>query len=73
MFARFVKDAHSIIMTANINSSELLLKLATECGRDRMSISRMTSWTELSDVQLKEEPLFHRAYDAIERALGAQT
>jgi len=71
MFAEFVKDAHSIIMTANINSSELLLKLATECGRARMAINRMTSWTELSDVQLKEEPLFHKAYDAIEKALGA--
>ncbi|HEX3685630.1 MAG TPA: hypothetical protein VHU83_24055 [Bryobacteraceae bacterium] len=70
MFAKFVKDGHSIIMTANINSSELLLKLAGECGRDRMAINRMTSWTELSDVQLKEEPLFHKAYDAIETALG---
>ena len=35
-----------------------------------MTINRMTSWTELSDVQLKEEPLFHRAYDAIETALA---
>ena len=71
MFARFVKDAHSIIMTANINSSELLLKLAAECGREHMAIVRMTSWTELSDVQVKEEPLFHKAYDAIETALNA--
>lgn len=70
MFAEFVKHAHSIIMTANINSSELLLKLATECGRSRMAINRMTSWAELSDVQLKEEPLFHKAYEAIEKALG---
>jgi hypothetical protein len=70
MFAQFVKDGNSIMMTANINSSELLLKLAAECGRHRMTINRMTSWTELSDVQLKEEPLFHRAYEAIEKALG---
>lgn len=70
MFARFVNDGNSIIMTANINTSELLLKLATECGRNRMTINRMTSWTELSDVQLKEEPLFHKAYEAIEKALG---
>jgi hypothetical protein len=70
MFARFVKHEHSIMMTANINSSELLLKLAAECGRGRMTINRMTSWTDLSDVQVKEEPLFHKAYDAIEKALG---
>jgi hypothetical protein len=30
----------------------------------------MTSWTELSDVQLEEEELFTMAYEEIEEALG---
>jgi DNA repair exonuclease SbcCD ATPase subunit len=70
MFAHFVQAGHDLLMTANINSSQLLRRLAHECGRERMTLHRMTSWTELSDVQLEEEELFTMAYEEIEEALG---
>jgi DNA repair exonuclease SbcCD ATPase subunit len=69
MFAKFVKDGHSIMMTANINSSQLLQKLARECGAKRMALLRMTTWTELSEVQIKEDALFQQAYATIESEL----
>jgi ABC-type hemin transport system ATPase subunit len=69
MFATFAKSGHDIIMTANINSSQLLLNLAERCGRKSMEVHRMTSWSELSEVQLKGEELFHQAYSHIEQTL----
>ena len=69
MFANFTASGHSLVMTANINTSQLLLELATVCRADGMTLHRMTSWTELSDVQLAEEELFEKAYVAIENAL----
>ncbi|MFZ2447446.1 MAG: AAA family ATPase [Syntrophobacteraceae bacterium] len=71
MFAQFVKTEHSIIMTANINSSQLLKRLASECRGSCMKLHKMTSWTELSDVQLQEEALFQHAYEDIENALNS--
>lgn len=68
MFAQYLNMGHDIIMTANINSSQILLRLALECGRSKMTLHQMTSWTELSDVQLKEQPLFQNALAAIEEA-----
>jgi len=72
MFADFVDAGHCIIMTANINSSQILRKLASRCGRERMTLHRMTSWTELSEVQLAEETLFEDAYNNIERMLDSR-
>ncbi len=69
MFAQFVKGGHSIMMTANINSSQLLQKLARECGAKRMALTRMTTWTDLSEVQVQENKLFHQAYATIEKEL----
>lgn len=69
MFAKFAKGGHNILMTANINTSELLRKLAAECGESRMTLVRMTDWTDLSDVQLQESALFEQAYSAIEDVL----
>ncbi|MGJ5816318.1 AAA family ATPase [Paludibaculum fermentans] len=69
MFARFVRDGFGIIMTANINTSRLLLALAAKCGQAEMNLCRMTSWTELSDVQQGEEHLFDEAFDEIEKAM----
>ena len=57
------------MMTANINSSQILRRLASECGREKMTLNRMTTWTELSDVQLEEEHLFRDAMTKIEQAL----
>jgi ABC-type cobalamin transport system ATPase subunit len=69
MFARFVADGSSIIMTANINSSQLLRRLAAICKRERLHLCRMTNWTQLSAVQMQEEHQFEIAYAAIEQAM----
>jgi energy-coupling factor transporter ATP-binding protein EcfA2 len=72
MFARFVESGHDILMTANINTSLLLKTLARKCGAERMSLSQMTGWTELSDVQQQASQLFHDAYAEIYAALQTQ-
>lgn len=69
MFAQFVEAGNDIVMTANINTSELLLRLASRCGASMMQLYRMTDWTELSEVQVAEEGLFDKAYSAIHEAL----
>jgi DNA repair exonuclease SbcCD ATPase subunit len=69
MFAKFAESGHDLIMTANINTSQLLKALALECGAERMTLIRMTPWTELSEVQLQAEALFTTAYEGIEREL----
>ncbi|MCP4610372.1 MAG: AAA family ATPase [Planctomycetes bacterium] len=70
MFARFVKMRHNIIMTANINSSQILKRLAKECGHSKMALHEMRFWTELSEVQMKETPLFEDALAEIEKAFN---
>jgi hypothetical protein len=71
MFAEFVIVYHqNIIMTANINASELLVTLAKKCGKEKMRFRRMLEWTELGPVQKQGEYLFERVYKNIERALG---
>lgn len=69
MFGTFARDGHGLIMTANINTSKLLERLAKRCGRDLMILERMTQWTVLSQVQAEEETLFDEAFAAIESAL----
>ena len=70
MLADFAQSGHQIVMTANINSSKLLLELAHDCGRSLMHLCRMTDWAELSEVQRTEEHLFVEAYTQIEAAFG---
>ena len=70
MFARFVHDGFGIIMTANINTSRLLISLAEECGKQAMTLCRMTTWNELPDVQREEEDLFDEAFASIEKAMA---
>ena len=70
MFAKFVGMGHDSVMTANINSSQILQRLASECGHARMTLHRMTSWTELSAVQLDEEHLFEQALEKIEESFA---
>ncbi len=69
MLAMFATAGHQIIMTANLNSSRLLLELAHDCGRSRMQLCRIMDWAELSDVQQQEESLFDEAYRDIEKAM----
>ena len=69
MFARFAENGHDILMTVNINSSQLLKKMASRCGKSKMVLHRMTSWSELTSVQQEEEQLFNDAYEEIENIL----
>ena len=69
MFGDFVLKGYDIIMTANINSSQLLLQLANKCKKDKMKIERMTDWTILSEVQQEEQDVIEEAFNNIERAL----
>nr|WP_249408818.1 AAA family ATPase [Frigoribacterium sp. CFBP 8751] len=69
MFATFASGSDQIVMTANVNTSQLLLRLAERCGHEGMQLARMTDWTSLSDVQVREEKLFERAFDAVDAAL----
>lgn len=71
MFGDFVQQGYDIIMTANINSSQLLLQLAQKCSREKMQIERMTEWTILSTVQQEEQSVIDKAFNDIERALDA--
>ena len=72
MFALFVQQDGQLVMTANINTSQLLHRLAESCGPDKMQLTRMTQWTVLSDVQAEEEDLFDQAYGEIEASLNSQ-
>jgi hypothetical protein len=69
MIAEFIKDGFGCIMTANINTSRLLISLAAECGSANMVLHRMTAWADLTQVQTSEEKLFNAAYGAIEKGL----
>jgi len=69
MFAQFALSGHDILMTANINTSALLRKLASMCGEAHMTLVRMTEWTDLSSVQLEESALFEQAYAEIDKEL----
>lgn len=73
MFAQFVANGSHIVMTANINTSQLLRRLANICGSSKMQLERMTEWTQLSDVQSEEEQLFDDAYKAIEAELAGHS
>ena len=69
MFGDFVQKGFDVIMTANINSSQLLLQMAKKCRREKMKVERMTSWTILSTVQQEEQDVIENAFNNIERAL----
>lgn len=58
-----------VLMTANLRSSQLVLRLAQLQKSAGMQIVRMTDWTDLSEVQQSEEALFTQAYDSIDAAL----
>lgn len=70
MFADFVIKGYDVIMTANINSSQLLLQMAKKSKKAKMKIERMTSWTILSKVQQEEQGVIEEAFNKIEEALN---
>lgn len=72
MFGRFVEQGHDLLMTANINSSQLLLELASRCGPKHFHLVQMTAWSKLSTVQEKAQPLFEAAIKTITAALKSR-
>ncbi len=70
MFAEFALAGHSLLMTANINTSKLLTSMASICGEKMMRLVPMTGWAEMSDVQQKATNLFKTAYEEISKALA---
>lgn len=70
MIADFSKNSYRSIMTANINSSQLLLELADLCGQESMQIEKMTDWTYLSEVQNDENHKIEGAFSKIEEILN---
>lgn len=69
MFADFVTKGYDVIMTANINTSQLLLQMAEKCGASKMYLERMTNWTVLSSVQQEEHRVIECAFKNIEDTL----
>jgi DNA repair exonuclease SbcCD ATPase subunit len=70
MFAEFInKYSQNILMTANINSSQLLISLAQNCKNGKMDMKRMLNWIDMSVVQIEEEALFKKCFDNIESIL----
>lgn len=73
MFAEFVTTYNqNLIMTANINASQLLVSLAEKCGQKKMQFRRMLDWTDLSIVQKEGERLFKSIYTNIQSKLTAK-
>ncbi len=73
MFANFVSDyKQNIVMTSNINASQLLISLAELCGNEKMKFKRMLDWTDLTSIQKEGESLFEKVYVSIENALNSK-
>lgn len=69
MLARFANEGNDIFMTSNINSSKMLTNLASLCKSERMTLYRMTDWSELSEIQYADEKLFNDAFAIISKNL----
>lgn len=73
MFADFVVEHdQNIIMTANINASQLLVSLASKCRKDNMRFRRMLDWTDLTEIQKEGEHLFEKVYKNIQLSLEGE-
>ncbi|WP_322937856.1 AAA family ATPase [Nocardioides bizhenqiangii] len=70
MFGLFAGAEDHVIMTANINTSKLLLELATICRNEKMELVRMTEWSDLTSVQQDAQADFEAAYGDIEARLN---
>lgn len=72
MFGEFVRRGNKLVMTANLNSSRLVLELARQCRRELMHLERMTGWSVLSEVQADAEDLFEESFRAIQKQLDSK-
>ena len=70
MFAEFINSySQNILMTANINSSQLLISLASNIKKGKMNMRRMLDWINLSVVQMSEDGLFKQYFNKVEAKL----
>ncbi len=70
MFAEYVTEySQNLLMTANINASQLLIVLAERCGDKKMKFRRMLEWTDPTEIQKDGEHLFKKVYKNIDAAL----
>ena len=73
MFAEFINSySQNIFMTANINSSLLLTSLAKNIKNNKMKMTRMLDWINLSTVQSADEKLFKKYFDNVESILRSE-
>ncbi|WP_084773857.1 AAA family ATPase [Nonomuraea candida] len=72
MFGEFVRRGNRLVMTANLNSNRLIRELARVCGKSRMHVERMTSWSVLSEVQESAEELFDQLFAEIQECLDGE-
>lgn len=70
MLADFVSKNNRVLMTANLNSSHLLLALARQCGEPSMLLISLMDWATLTSVQQEESELFSLAMDRIVEELS---
>lgn len=70
LFGKFAEGSDRLVMTANINTSQLLLELASRCGSANMDLVRMTSWTDLTPIQEEAQDKFEQAYSRVEAELS---
>ena len=67
MIAQFAADGHKVFMTANINTSQLLVSLATHSGKCGFGVERLYDWTEMSAVQEKQQKKFDKTLNDLEK------
>jgi hypothetical protein len=67
MIAKFAHEGHRVLMTANINTSQLLNSIASNSRKSGFGIQRLYRWTEMSGVQEKQESKFNKTLDSLEK------
>jgi DNA repair exonuclease SbcCD ATPase subunit len=67
MIAQFAREGHKVLMTANINTSQLLSAIAANSRKCGFGIQRLYRWTEMSAVQEKQEAKFDKTLDELEK------
>jgi hypothetical protein len=67
MIAKFAREGHRVLMTANINTSQLLNSIAANSHKKGFGIQRLYRWTQMSTVQEKQESKFDKTLDALEK------
>lgn len=67
MIVQFAREGHKVLMTANINTSQLLSAIATNSRDCGLGFQRLYRWTEMSEVQEKQEANFDKILDDLEK------